>query len=241
MQYSIKTDKGAVRSINQDNCFITVFDENCCFAVVCDGMGGPNAGEIASEIAVKNISERFIAGWRNGISISSVKNLLVTAINAANICIYDSAQSDSALYGMGTTAAVAVILYDNLIVAHVGDSRVYLLNDKLNQLTKDHSLVQELVDKGKLSAEDAVNFPHRNVITRALGINEHLDIDIAEFNIYKGDTVLLCSDGLTNFVPDDDIVSTINNEEIESVAEKLVKIANKNGGGDNITAIVIHK
>ena len=109
MRYSMKTDKGVVRKTNQDSCFVTVFDDGSCFAVVCDGMGGPNAGDIASEIAIKNILERFIAGWRNKISAESVRNLLETSIAAANICVFDAAERDEKFKGMGTTVVAAVL------------------------------------------------------------------------------------------------------------------------------------
>ena len=153
MKYSILTDKGVVREMNQDSCFLTLFDDNTCFAVVCDGMGGPNAGEIASDIAIKNISERFAAGWRKGMSVDSVKNLLLTSISAANICVYDEAKSDSRLSGMGTTAVAAVYNGTALVTAHVGDSRAYYCNNELVQVTKDHSLVQEMFDAGTLTIE----------------------------------------------------------------------------------------
>ncbi len=241
MQYSMKTDKGFVRDINQDNCFLTVFNENCCFAVVCDGMGGPNAGDIASEIAIKNISERFVAGWRRNISLASVKNLLTTAISAANICIFDAAAENKDYAGMGTTCVAAVCLDDSIVIAHIGDSRAYLINSEIKQLTKDHSLVQELVDKGEISEIDAETFPYKNVITRALGINEHVDIDFSEFNLTDSDKILLCSDGLTNFVKENKICEIIKSHSIKDVASVLIAEANSNGGGDNVTAVVFSK
>ncbi len=237
----MKTDKGVVRAINQDCCFITTLADGACFAVVCDGMGGPNAGDVASQIAVKNISERFIAGWRSRITVESVKNLLATSINAANICVYDAAQASEEYNGMGTTAVAAVLLNDILIVAHVGDSRAYLISEDIKLLTKDHSLVQELVDAGQISDSDAAHYPYRNVITRAIGISEHVDIDFTERKIDSGDKVLLCSDGLTNFICESELYRIISENDVDVVSDVLIRTANENGGGDNITAVVFSK
>lgn len=241
MRYSMKTDKGVVRKTNQDSCFVTVFDDGSCFAVVCDGMGGPNAGDVASEIAVKNISERFIAGWRNKISVESVRNLLETSIVAANICVFDAAEKDETLKGMGTTVVAAVLTGDTLVIAHVGDSRAYLIADDIRLLTRDHSLVQELVDSGQLSELDAKTYPYKNVITRAIGISDHVDIDFSQHIISSTDKVLLCSDGLTNFISENEIFRLITENPPEEVSPLLVSTANRNGGGDNVTAVVFTK
>ncbi len=237
----MKTDKGIVRATNQDSCFVTVFDDGSCFAVVCDGMGGPNAGDVASEIAVKNISERFVAGWRSKITVESVKNLLETSISAANICVYDAAEADEKYKGMGTTVVAAVLMNGVLVIAHVGDSRAYLISDHIQLLTKDHSLVQELVDSGQITDNDAKNYPYRNVITRAIGISEHVDIDFTERRIDSTDKVLLCSDGLTNFIAEKDLYTIIADNDIGVVTDVLINTANLNGGGDNITAVVLSK
>ena len=238
MKYSMLTDKGAVRSMNQDSCFLTLFDDTTCFAVVCDGMGGLNAGEIAADIAIKNISERFAAGWRKGMSVDSIKNLLLTSISAANICVFDEAKTDDKLSGMGTTAVAAVYFNNTLITAHIGDSRAYYCDDELIQITKDHSLVQEMLDSGKLSPEDAKIYPYKNVITRAIGIEESIDIEFNVRLLNKNDKVLLCSDGLTNFVTDNVILSILKSVDTENCAKFLIDKANENGGGDNVTAVV---
>ncbi|MBR3597168.1 MAG: Stp1/IreP family PP2C-type Ser/Thr phosphatase [Clostridia bacterium] len=237
-KYSVKSDKGIVRAVNQDSCFLTVFDDGTCFAVVCDGMGGPKAGDIAADIAIRNISERFVAGWRKSITTDSVKNLLTTSISAANICVFDAASADPELTGMGTTVVAAVLINGTLITAHVGDSRVYLVSDALYLITKDHSLVQELIDSGTLTREDAKIYPYKNVITRALGIDEHVEIEFTERKIKDEDRILLCSDGLSNYVSEESIYEIIKNNEVSETAELLIKTANTNGGGDNITAVV---
>lgn len=237
-KYSVKSDKGMVRAINQDSCYLTVFDDNMCFAVVCDGMGGPKAGDIASDIAIRNISERFAAGWRKGLTTDSVKNLLTTSICAANICVFDAAASNPDFAGMGTTVVAAVLKNDTLITAHVGDSRAYLVSDGLYQITKDHSLVQELVDSGELTRDEAKTYPYKNVITRALGINEHIEIDFTERKINSNDRILLCSDGLSNFVSEENLYHITADNEVTETAVLLVNEANNNGGGDNVTAVV---
>ncbi len=239
MIFSMKTDKGIVREINQDGYFVTAFDENTCFAVVCDGMGGPKAGDIASEMAIKNISERFVSAWRKDISPSSVRNLITTAFSAANILIFDEAQDNKDYEGMGTTAVAVYISDCYALIANVGDSRAYLAGDTISQITKDHSLMQELIDTGKLDEVDAKYFPYKNLITRALGIKEHIEIDFYEVNVNENDSILLCSDGLTNYVGDNDILKIINESEINKTAENLVDAANSNGGGDNITVVVL--
>ena len=242
MDYSIRTDKGLKREINQDTGFVTLFNDTTGFAVVCDGMGGPNAGEVASEIAVKNISERFISGWRKGISFSSVSNLFTTSFSAANICIYDEAVENTELSGMGTTAVAVYVEGNRILIANVGDSRVYLTHaNKLNRITKDNSLIQELLDNGKIAESEVEYYPYKNVITRALGVDEHLEIDFYDCFWNNGDVLLICSDGLYNFTSDDEILKILLDSNIENKAEMLVDKANINGGGDNITAVVLSK
>lgn len=241
MVYSMKTDKGAVRSMNQDNCFMTVFDENSCFAIVCDGMGGPKAGDIASNIAVKVISEKFVSGWNNKISLNDAKELLVESINAANVKVYSVAGDNPEYEGMGTTV-VAALCYDNmLLIANVGDSRAYLINDSLKQITKDHSYVQELIDTGKLTEKEAEDFPYKNIITRALGTNPTVIPDTFFVSLKDNEICLLCSDGLYNYASEQEITDLIKSVDIEELATALVDTANKNGGGDNITALVFSK
>lgn len=239
MKYSSKTDRGKVRKINQDTCFVEIFDDNSCVALVCDGMGGSKAGEVASEMAVEIISTRVVGGWRSGISVESVINLLTTAVTAANICIYDKSLEDSKYEGMGTTLVAAVITAGKLIVAHVGDSRAYIVNSAVRRITKDHSLVQDMVDAGEITPEEAVNHPHKNYITRALGVEETVEIDFSEYSFAEDDKLLLCSDGLSNYVNEDILLNIFNLNPIDVLAERLVEEANLNGGGDNVTAVVI--
>ena len=229
-----------IRETNQDNCMAACPDEDSCVAVVCDGMGGAKAGDVASEIAVKTIAERVAASWRKGMSNESVVNMLTTAIQAANICVYDRSAEDPELSGMGTTVVAAVVINDRLVVAHAGDSRAYSFADgRLTRLTKDHSLVQSMVDAGVITEEQAEVHPNKNYITRALGIDEKIEIDFSEYTFRRGEKVLLCSDGLTNFVSEEGIAEILSTDPYETYAERLVDAANRNGGGDNVTAVVV--
>ena len=216
-------------------------DDSSCFAVVCDGMGGAQAGDVASEIAVRMISERIAAAWRSGMSNESLVNLLTTSITAANICVFDSAEENYSLRGMGTTVVAAAIQDDRLVIAHVGDSRAYVYTDKLEQLTTDHSVVQEMVDAGLITKEEAAVHPSKNFITRALGVQEKVEIDFSELTFREGETLLLCTDGLTNYVDDEAITGILSSGPPEETARLLVEAANRNGGGDNVTAVVIQK
>ncbi|MBR5409201.1 MAG: Stp1/IreP family PP2C-type Ser/Thr phosphatase [Clostridia bacterium] len=238
MKYSYVTDKGIRRQENQDCCYAFEPEPGAVFAIVCDGMGGENAGDIASTLAVETVVHRIRTGWHRNMQPSSVKNLLLTSITAANICVFDLAESEEIYRGMGTTVVCAVILDDFVTVAHVGDSRAYIYAETLRQLTKDHSLVQELLDAGDLTPDEAKNYPKKNYITRALGVAEKIEIDFTRSQFGKGDKLLLCSDGLTNFVPDEEIKGILD-EHADNAAKKLVGAANAAGGGDNITAVVI--
>ncbi len=242
MRYSMKTDKGIVRISNQDNCYISLFDENSCFGVVCDGMGGPNAGDIASGIAITEIADRFVESFNSATSMDDATAILSKAIKTANLKILGLASSNPDYSGMGTTVVAFVCRDKELLIANVGDSRAYFVGSELEQLTKDHSLVQELIDKGELTAEDAETYPHKNIITRALGVDSHIDIDFYSYH-FDDKCLLLCSDGLYNFASSQEIIKTINNQDVEfeNIAAELISVANHNGGGDNITAVLVKR
>lgn len=227
--------------MNQDNCYVAIFDNDSCFGVVCDGMGGPKAGDIASEIAIKEIADKFTEGWKADITTEDAKSLLVKAIKTANLKILGLSSSDKNYEGMGTTVVAAFCKDNDVLIANVGDSRAYLADAELRQISKDHSLVQELIEKGELTEEQAQNYPHKNVITRALGINNHVEIDF--FNVQLDDScLLLCSDGLYNFSTGGEILEIINeNKDITDKSSDLIDCANRNGGGDNITAVLIKR
>ena len=241
MQIFSKTDRGRVRTDNQDAYFAGKITDDSVFAVVCDGMGGANAGNVASELAVRHISEYVIRSYRDGMNMTDTEKTLKNAIVSANISLYDKAVNNAELAGMGTTAVAAFVKDGTAVIAHVGDSRIYLVNGEIKQLTRDHSVVQSLIESGKITPEDAKVHPRKNVITRALGAEENVAVDSDCLNLSNGDTLLLCSDGLTNFLDDKDILKVFQNNDISAVAERLVEEANKNGGGDNITVVTVTK
>lgn len=241
MQIFSKTDRGRVRTDNQDAYFAGKITDDSVFAVVCDGMGGANAGNVASELAVRHISEYVIRSYRDGMDMTDTEKTLKNAIVSANISLYDKAVNNAELAGMGTTAVAAFVKDGTAVIAHVGDSRIYLVNGEIKQLTRDHSVVQSLIESGKITPEDAKVHPRKNVITRALGAEENVAVDSDCLNLSNGDTLLLCSDGLTNFLDDKDILTVFQNNDISAVAERLVEEANENGGGDNITVVTVTK
>ena len=241
MQIFSKTDRGRVRTDNQDAYFAGKITDDAVFAVVCDGMGGANAGNVASELAVRHISEYVIRSYRDGMDMTDTEKTLKNAIVSANISLYDMAVNNAELAGMGSTAVAAFVKDGTAVIAHVGDSRIYLVNGEIKQLTRDHSVVQSLIESGKITPEDAKVHPRKNVITRALGAEENVAVDSDCLNLSNGDTLLLCSDGLTNFLDDKDILKVFQNNDISAVAERLVEEANENGGGDNITVVTVTK
>lgn len=237
MKMKALTDVGMHRKNNEDS--FCVGESKCgIFAVVADGMGGHLAGEVASAMAVEVLSEAF-----ENLEYNSEEEFfgrIRAAFEDVNRKIYKYAENNSKVLGMGTTAVCAFICGDKLFVANVGDSRAYIIDkDSIRQLSKDHSYVQQLVDLGVITKEEAKNHPRRNYITRAIGTEEEIEVDIFESE-YKGETVLLCSDGLCGLVSDDVILEIVKNEEdMEEIVNKLVEAANKEGGTDNITVALL--
>lgn len=232
-----KTDIGLVRSSNQDAFRIGKFDSGTVWAVLCDGMGGASGGDIASKMAVELISERILKNYNDNMKTSSVANLLESAINFASIKIFDLSREDETLSGMGTTVVAAVIRDGEAMVSHAGDSRAYIIGDEIRQVTTDHSLVQEMLDRGEITFEEAKHHPIKNYITRALGVKDRITVDFTSENFGENDVLLMCSDGLSNMIEADilkEMASWIN----EETCEKLIDVANANGGRDNITAVI---
>ncbi len=234
-----KTDIGVKRHSNQDAFEIITLPDSSVLAVVCDGMGGANAGNIASKKATEVIASFFERSYRRGLDSGGIMALLQSAILSANIEVFNLAQKNEELSGMGTTVVAGFVSKDFVVVSHVGDSRAYLIDGDITQLTRDHSVVQSLVESGKLTSEEARVHPRRNVITRALGIEAEVLVDSDEFVFKEGQSLLLCSDGLSNFITKDEIKDIFNSLDIDNVAEALVSKANENGGGDNITVVTV--
>ena len=223
--------------MNQDYVFAsqdTVGNLPNLFAVA-DGMGGHNAGDYASSHAVRILVDEI----REDTDYNPVK-VIRHAIETANTEIIEQAQKDEKLRGMGTTMVVATIVGQYAYVANVGDSRLYVVNQEIRQITKDHSLVEEMVRMGEMDKETARNHRDKNIITRAIGAVPEVDVDFFEINLDQEDEILMCTDGLTNMVEDADIRNImLSQRDIAEQAERLVKTANENGGKDNITVIVI--
>lgn len=237
-----KTDIGKVRKVNQDAVKTEVISESLAWSVVCDGMGGQAGGDVASNMAVIMIS-KFLSDNLSELKTSDeIKSVIYEAVSSANDAIYLKSQKDKNLNSMGTTVIVCVVNSGRLYVAHMGDSRAYLISDhKISQITTDHSMVQEMLNNGKLTVEEARNHPQKNIITRALGIGSEINL---EYNIIesvkRGDIILSCTDGLTNTVQEQDIYNICKkcNDKGEAV-DKLISAGNKNGGNDNITVSLI--
>lgn len=238
MKILSETDTGLVRETNQDAYSADVFPSGDAWAVVCDGMGGVSGGQIASEMCVKRVSDAIIRGYRKGMTVNSAKNLLVSAINAANTEIFEESVKNPLLRGMGTTVVAVIVLGNIAVVAHVGDSRAYMINDGMKAITKDHSLVQLLLDMGKITQEAAKVHPERNVITRAVGSENFVDTEIDIVDIDENATILICTDGLNGYVDDSVILETVNKYGDLS-AKKLVETANQSGGHDNVTVVLL--
>lgn len=240
MKIVAKTDIGLKRESNQDSYAAGELPDSVAWAVVCDGMGGAAGGNYASSTAVKVISERITSSYRAGMSTSSIRNMLTSAIAAANISVYDMSKTNAELAGMGTTVVVSIVVDNTVYIAHAGDSRAYILSDgSLKQLTKDHSVVQEMVDHGRLTPDEAKVDPRKNIITRALGVASELRIDFDIEDIGENDVLILCTDGLTNYVEPQEIYELTDDGKFYEYAERLVIRANENGGGDNITVVTV--
>lgn len=232
------TDVGQKRKMNQDYVFVS---ENPVgnlpnLFVVADGMGGHNAGDFASSHAVQKLVDEI----REDADFNPVK-VIRHAIETANTEIIDQAQSDEGLRGMGTTMVVATIVGHYAYVANVGDSRLYVIQEQIHQVTKDHSLVQEMVRMGEIDASEARNHPDKNIITRALGAEKTVDIDFFDMKLEPGCVILMCSDGLSNMVEDGKMEEIIldPDADLTQKGESLMREANQNGGKDNIAIVLI--
>lgn len=238
ISFVCKTDVGKVRSNNEDyyDNFSSEFGE---VFIVCDGMGGHSGGEIASQLATNAIKNRIL---NNPRKLTNPPDIIYEAIGVANKVIIDKSSEDPSLKGMGTTVVILILKDDFAYYGHVGDSRLYLSRGNIfTSLTKDHSFVQHLVDKGLITPKEAETHPRRNEITKALGISENLYPDIRQngLKIYKGDKFLLCTDGLNTMLSDEEIAEVLRENDIDEAAEILIQRANDYGGKDNITLQIV--
>ena len=240
MYLAYKTDVGMTREENQDNVMAGFIDENIAVAVVCDGMGGALSGGVASEVAVKNIYKRITDNYRSDMRPNSIRNLMLTAVHAANTIVHEKSKEDIDKNGMGTTCVAALVDGRHCYVVSVGDSRAYLLKENsVEQITTDHTYVQMLFEEGLITKEEQKNHKMRNVITRALGVEPDVEVDYFEFDVDESFTVLLCSDGLSNYCSEELMYQTVFGQNLEQAVDKLVDNANEQGGKDNITVALI--
>lgn len=238
MIYSAKTDVGLTRTANQDAFSVNIFNEDFALFVVCDGMGGTAAGNVASEMAVERVVKSFNDNYSPKLSEKQIVGLLKSSVESANAAIYEKASANEELKGMGTTIVCAVVYKNTCLVAHAGDSRLYRFRQGvLSQITTDHSVVQTMVDSGHITEEEAKIHPNKNIITRALGVHSAVEVDITDFSLESNDIVLLCSDGLTNCLESDEIANILHSADFEKVTDIMIEKANGNGGYDNITAV----
>ncbi|ARP50281.1 MULTISPECIES: Stp1/IreP family PP2C-type Ser/Thr phosphatase [Caproicibacterium] len=237
-----KTDIGLVRQSNQDACKSGLTTSGIAWAVVCDGMGGVNGGNIASSVAVEAMMRQYHAFFRENQSHNddAIRELMVSAIYKANTAVYDRSREDEELKGMGTTVVSAIVCDGVARIAHAGDSRAYLVTpDEAKQITTDHSMVQELVDSGDLTEQQAKVHPQKNIITRALGIEPSVLVDYNEVPFEGRSLLILCTDGLSNYLEKEDLYTFSQQYTGQQLAEKLVSAAKESGGSDNITVAVI--
>ena len=227
-----KTDIGMVREVNQDYVYVSdsPIGKLPNLLIVADGMGGHKAGEFTVEIVKDELAQT---------TEEAPEAMIRQAITSANQKLLETAQNDSKLEGMGTTLVVATIIEQTLYFANVGDSRLYLLNDDIKQVSKDHSLVQEMVRLGGIKQEEAKFHPDKNIITRAIGASNKLEIDFYEYRLKKEDVLLMCTDGLSNMVEDEEMLRIVKgSRDVVEAVERLIEKANQNGGSDNIGVIV---
>lgn len=236
------TDVGSVRDNNEDNLvFIRPFDQKTrashgCLAVVADGMGGYSYGELASKMATEIITRQYFDTEQN------IVPALRRSLEKANQAIFQKASSDRRFRGMGTTCTAVVLLNDHIYLGHVGDSRAYLMKkDQVVQLSNDHTLVQHLLDTGKITQEESLSHPQRNVVTKAMGTAAKLQADVMQHSLRfeLGDKLLICSDGLYEYVKEDELRQILNSNKLNQAAQYLIDLAKQRGGHDNISVLIV--
>lgn len=240
-----RSDIGRIRQINEDRAWVSTLDNGIALAIVADGMGGHQAGDVASQLAVhtfRDMLERSAS--KEELSVQEGKMLIRQAIIKANDVVFDMASRNEQYYNMGTTIVAALYKEKDIVIGHIGDSRAYLITEnQISQLTTDHTLVNELVKSGQISIEEAAHHPRRNVLTRAVGTDSKVEVDIQTAVLSPNDVLLLCSDGLTNMVSDEQLLQTIHEEglALDEKAERLIQLALQAGGDDNISVVLLQE
>lgn len=239
MKAFAKTDIGKAREINQDYYYIPTTDKLDLY-ILADGMGGYNGGEVASKLAIDSVKKYIENNFeKEKETKESILNLIKSAIEYANMIVYKKSKEVKELEGMGTTLDVSLIYNNKIYIGHIGDSRVYRIRNKvMRKLTKDHSYVQQLLEDKKITRQEAIHHPKKNMLTKALGCTSYIDPDLRARVINKNDIILMCSDGLTNMVSEEEIYQ-ITKENPKEAVNNLIMLANNNGGYDNITVLII--
>ncbi|MBR1393292.1 MAG: Stp1/IreP family PP2C-type Ser/Thr phosphatase [Ruminococcus sp.] len=235
-----KTDIGRKRDENQDRVRSGFIGDNISLSIVCDGMGGALSGGVASEEAINVIYERIASGFRPDMSPNSVRNLMLTAVHAANSIVYDKSREDIDKNGMGTTCVAALVNGRHCYVVNVGDSRCYLMTEgRIEQVTTDHTYVRMLFEQGQITEEELKTHQMRNVITRAVGVEPDVDVDYFEFEPESNFTLLLCSDGLSGYCSNEIIYGFVFGKNLDNAVTDLVNYSNEQGGKDNISVALV--
>ena len=235
------TDTGCVRSQNQDVFKIEQLDKNTVLSVVCDGMGGAKAGNIASSLAADVFVEEICRTWSGSMDQEKIDQMLQDAIKLANFTVYDQGKQFEEFSGMGTTLVAALVKGGEATVVNVGDSRTYLINDAgIRRITTDHSLVEVMVQRGELTPEEARTYPGKNYITRAIGTESAVQCDLYHVDVEKGNCLLLCTDGMSNLVDEQEILfEVIHGVKREQCCQHLLDIAKNRGAPDNVTSVLV--
>ena len=241
MQYWGLTDPGCVRTQNQDAFAMEQLDRNTALCVVCDGMGGAKSGNIASSLAMDVFVQEVRRTWTASMTQEKINQMLHSAVKLANFTVYDQAQQFEDFDGMGTTLVAVLVHNRHVTVAHVGDSRAYRVNSEgIWQMTRDHSLVQMMVERGELTQEMAKTYPGKNFITRAIGTEPIVMCDVANLELSKGEFIVLCSDGLSNVLDDQEILfEVVHGVNQQDCCQRLLDIAKNRGAPDNVTSVLI--
>ena len=240
MKAFAKTDIGKARENNQDYYYIPNQTEKLNLCILADGMGGYNGGEVASKLATETVKKYIKTNFpKEECSKEAILSLIKNAMEYANMVVYEKSKEVKELEGMGTTLEICLIYNNKVFIGHVGDSRIYRIRKEfMRKLTQDHSYVQKLVKDGTITAEEAVHHPQKNMLMKALGCNAFVEPDVMVKGFLKEDILIINSDGLTNLVPQEEIFKQAK-KDIEQAPKELVKIANENGGYDNITVIIV--
>lgn len=237
-----RSDIGLIRSNNEDRCWVGTTANGLPLAIVADGMGGHQAGDVASQLAVETLREAM-SDVKADLTDDEAKMLIRQSILQANEVVYNTAASNEQYHNMGTTVVAALFLpNDHAVIGHIGDSRAYMISDRaIKQLTEDHTLVNELLRSGQITPEEAVHHPRRNVLTRALGTEDTVEVDLRIVPWKSEDTMLLCSDGLSGLVDDGLLLATLlrNELSLDEKADQLIQLALKAGGDDNVTVVLL--